>query len=167
MSDLNRADNLPHPHKPTMNSPDLVQEIGQRLNLTGLTLKDGICRLVFDDQLPIDIEDDGSGNLCFHTNLGPAPFAGREDLFAALLSAHLFGLETGGAVFGLHPKTHEIFLFRSLPLEALQVDAALAALENFTQQAETWKGQLTTLQRESSDSGEASSDPVPPAGIRA
>lgn len=150
-----------------MNPADLVQEIGQRLNLTGLTLKDGVCRLVFDEQLLIDIEDDGVGNLCFHTTLGPAPFNGREDLFAALLSAHLFGLETDGGVFGLHPKTHEIYLFRSLPLDALQVDAAFNVLERFTQQAETWKRQLATLAQESSGSSETDAGSVPPAGIRA
>src|SRR5688572_5319609 len=69
---------------PSVNPPDLVQELGHRLNLTGLTLNGGVCRLVFDQSLPIDLEDDGLGNLCFHTVVAPLPHEGREALFSAL-----------------------------------------------------------------------------------
>ncbi len=131
-----------------MNPPDLVAEIGARLNLTGVTLNDGVCRLVFDRHLPIDIEDDGAGNLCFHTVLAPMPHEGREALMSTLLSSHLFGLDTDGAVFGLHPKTNDIYLFRSLPLDGIVVDAALTALERFTQQAEAWKQRIDAIVRE-------------------
>jgi len=60
-----------------------------------------------------------------------------------------------------------IYLFGSLPLDALQVDAAFNVLERFTQQAETWKRQLATLAQESSGSSETDAGSVPPAGIRA
>ncbi|MFO1450188.1 MAG: type III secretion system chaperone [Opitutaceae bacterium] len=122
-----------------MNAPDLVQELGSRLNLTGLSLTDGVCRLVFDRQLPIDLEDDGAGNLAYHAVIGVLPHGERERVLRTLMSAHLFGLETGGAAFGLHPRTDEVYLFRLLPVENLEVELALRVLESFTQQAETWK----------------------------
>lgn len=122
-----------------MNAPDLVQELGSRLNLTGLSLTDGVCRLVFDRQLPVDLEDDGAGNLAFHAVIGVLPHGERERVLRTLMSAHLFGLETGGAAFGLHPRTDEVYLFRLLPVENLEVELALRVLESFTQQAETWK----------------------------
>jgi hypothetical protein len=152
-----------------MNPPDLVQELGQRLNLTGLTLNDGVCRLVFDRRLPIDIEDDGVGNLCFHSVIGSLPHEGRETILSTLLSAHIFGLETDGAVFGLHPKTHEIYLFRSIPVEALDVDGALAILERFTQQAENWRQKLETVAGEAATSAPApeSAELLPGEALRA
>ena len=150
-----------------MNPPDLVQELGQRLNLTGLTLNGGVCRLVFDHHLPVDLEDDDAGNLCFHTTLGPLPHEGREALFAALLSAHLFGLETDGAVFGLHPKTDEIYLFRSLPVETLDVDTALNVLERFTQQADNWRQKITSLAPPSPPATADAPAPLSPEALRA
>jgi len=152
-----------------MNPPDLIAELGQRLNLTGLTLNGGVCRLVFDQTLPIDIEDDSSGNLCFHTVLAPLPHDQRESLLAALLSAHLFGVDTDGAVFGLHPKTDELYLFRSLPVESLDVDKALTALERFTHQAEVWRRRIDAIGRETR-SGSAAADgsaAIPAEALRA
>ncbi|MBL9207649.1 MAG: type III secretion system chaperone [Opitutaceae bacterium] len=122
-----------------MNAPDLVQELGSRLNLTGLSLTDGVCRLVFDRQLPIDIEDDGSGNLAFHAVIGVLPHGERERVLRTLMSSHLFGLETAGAAFGLHPGTDDVYLFRLLPVESLEVEQALRVLESFTHQVEAWK----------------------------
>ncbi len=150
-----------------MNAPDLVAELGTRLNLTGITLNGGVCRLVFDRRLPIDIEDDGAGNLCFHTVLGPMPHDRREALMTTLLSSHLFGLDTDGAVFGVHPKTGDIYLFRSLPLDGIAVDSALSALERFTQQAETWKTRLDGIDRETPSDGTDAATPASSELLRA
>lgn len=130
-----------------MNPPDLVQELGRRLNLTGLTLNDGVCRLVFERHLSVDIEDDGAGNLCFHAVLGPLPHANRESVLLRLLNTHLFGIDSDGAAFGVHPRTQEVYLFRTLPVATLDVEVALDVLERFAQQAETWKRQLRELSR--------------------
>lgn len=138
-----------------MNPSDLVQELGQRLNLGGLSFADGICRLVFDGSLTVDLEDDGSGGLTLHTVLTSLPHDGREVVMAALLSAHLFGLDTDGAVFGLHPQTQDVYLFRTLPTDGLSVDAAYAALERFTQQVETWRERIDLLVRESAPASPA------------
>jgi hypothetical protein len=141
-----------------MNPHDLVHELGNRLNLTGLSLSNGICRLMFDRSLPIDIEDDGNGNLYYHCNLGPLPHQNREAVLASLMSAHLFGFETDGAAIGLHPKTNDLYLFRSLPIESLEVDGALKSLERFTQQAENWKKRLPTLAQENPPATPSASD---------
>lgn len=142
--------------RPAMNPSDLVQELARRLSLTGVTFADGICRLVFDGELAIDLEDDGAGGLVFHTVVSPLPHEGREVVMAALLSAHLFGLDTDGAAFGLHPRTQEIYLFRALPAGSLDVDSAYAALERFTQQAEGWKARIEALIREAEPPASAS-----------
>lgn len=150
-----------------MHPTDLVAELGDRLNLTGLTLNGGVCRLVFDHSLPIDIEDDGAGNLCFHTVLAPLPHDGRESLLLTLMSSHLFGVHTDAATFGLHPKTQELYLFRLLPAEALDADTALTALERFTQQAETWRNRLESMTAEANASAPAETDPLTADALRA
>lgn len=131
-----------------MNPSDLVQEIGRRLNLTGLTFTDGVCRLVFDSDLAIDLEDDGAGQLVLHTALGQVPHDNREAFLRRLLAAHLFGFETGGAVFGVHPQTDEIFLFRVLATHDLTVDRAYEVLETFAHHAETWRQKLNEFGRD-------------------
>lgn len=148
-----------------MNPPDVIQEVGSRLNLTGLTMAEGICRLVFDRSVPIDIEDDGVGNLYFHTSLGKLPESNREAVLIALMGSHLFGLQTDGAVFGLHPKTHELYLFRSLPVETLEVEGTLKVLERFTQQAQDWRGRIQELIHELGVQSDDES--LEPGGIRA
>lgn len=150
-----------------MNSPDLVQELGQRLNLTGLAFNNGVCRLVFDQSLFVDLEDDGEGNLCFHAMLRPLPHEGREAVLTALMSAHLFGLETGGAAFGLHPKTDELYLFRSLPVQTLDVDTAYAALESFAHHAGQWRTRIEELSRDATAAGAADGSRVPLDILRA
>lgn len=150
-----------------MNPTDLVAELGQRLNLTNLTLTDGVCRLVFDRTLPIDIEDDGAGNLCFHTIIASLPHDNREPLMRALLSAHLFGLETDGAAFGVHPKTDEIYLFRLLPVENLEVETALTALERFTHHAESWRRRVESIAGETTGSLGDEAEPLANGAIRA
>lgn len=131
-----------------MHLPDLIHEIGQRLNLPNLTLQDGVCRLVFDRTLIIDLEDDGAGNLCLHSVLTSLTAPGRDALLAPLLSAHLFGLETDGACFGLHPQTDELYLFRVLPIAALDAATAMDVLERFTHQVENWRRKIEQLGQE-------------------
>lgn len=151
-----------------MNPSDLVQEIGQRLNLTGLTFTDGACRLVFDQTLAVDLEDDGAGQLVLHTALGPVPHDHREAFFRALLSAHLFGFETDGAVFGVHPQTDEIYLFRSLSVDGLSVDHAYSVLEQFVHQAESWRQKISQIARTDDAAASATSDTQPAfPGVRA
>lgn len=148
-----------------MNPSDLVQEIGQRLNLTGLKFTDGACRLLFDQTLAVDLEDDGAGQLVFHTALGPVPHDHREAFFRALLTAHLFGFETDGAVFGVHPQSDEIYLFRTLAIDGLSVDQGYSALERFTHQAESWRQKISQI---ASGTPSAASEPNPAfSGIRA
>ncbi|WP_414663691.1 type III secretion system chaperone [Horticoccus sp. 23ND18S-11] len=150
-----------------MNPSDLVLELGQRLHLTGLTFTDGVCRLVFDPALAIDLEDDGHGQLVLHTTLGQVPHDNREAFLRGLLSAHLFGFETDGAVFGVHPQTDEVFLFRILAVDDLTVDRAYAALETFAHHAETWRQKINELGRDGDAEPSAGSDHEPAiAGVR-
>jgi hypothetical protein len=143
-----------------MHSPHLIQELGRRLNLTGLSFTGGVCRLMFDRSLPIDIEDDGQGTLFFHTTLGLPPHGHREAFLGTLLSAHLFGMETDGAVFGLHPKSGELYLFRALRVDTLEVETTLQSLERFTQQAQNWRKRVAEISQELA---QAAASPTTPA----
>ncbi len=142
-----------------MNPSDLVGELAQRLNLTGVTFANGVCRLIFDGSLAIDLEDDGAGRLTLHSVIATLPGEGRETVMATLLSAHLFGLETDGAVFGLHPQTHDIYLFRTLASESLEVDLVYGALEGFVHQVEVWRDRMAVIVREARP---PAPNPVPP-----
>ena len=149
-----------------MNPSDLVAELGARLNLTGLTFVDGVCRLMFDQTLAIDLEDDGAGSLCFHSVVGQVPHVDREILFRHLLSTHLFGVQTDGATFGVHPMTDEIYLFRSMPADTLDVETAYRALEQFTQHVEAWRHRLQAAVVAADDTG-AALTPLADTALRA
>lgn len=111
---------------------DLLAEFGRKAGLGSLGLDDqGVCRLSFDGSLIVDLEfDEDAGVLHLYSAVGPVPAGEREAVYQALLSANLFGRETGGATLALDRGRDEIMLCRALVpdhVDFLAFEAVLAA----------------------------------------
>lgn len=116
-----------------MNASDLLAELGRTLGLPDLALSGlGTASLVIDGDLTLNLEHEAdAGLLVAYLSLGQAPADGRDDCFARLLAANLFGHDSGGGSIGLDRGSDELVLSRSFVLEhtdALGLEAGLAAL---------------------------------------
>lgn len=116
-----------------MNAPDLLAELGRSLGLPDLALSGlGTASLIIDGELTLNLEHEkDAGLLVAYLSLGQAPAEGRDDCFARLLAANLFGHDSGGGHIGLDRASDEIVLSRSFVLEhtdAMALEAGLAAL---------------------------------------
>ena len=99
-----------------------IQELGQRIGNTGLTMTGNTCALQSANcQLVIEYEEaTGSAYLwsavaTLPTDLDELDYA---DLYEALLSENLTGNSTGGARFALDAPHNRILLCESLPVKA-------------------------------------------------
>lgn len=114
----------------------------------------GVCRLSFDDTLIVDLEhDDGAGVLHIYATVGPIPAEGKEEVYASLLSANLFGAETGGATLAIDRPRGEIVLCRAVDPEHLDPTAFENTLQAFVNALEQ--------QRESLNSADNTAPEVP------
>jgi hypothetical protein len=125
---------------------ELLSAVSGQDGLPNLTTNDqGVCQFRVDDRLTITLEaipQEPAAHL--YTVLCHAGESGREDLFASLLEAHLFGRELGdGLAFGYDPATAEILLYRRLTAHEMSEEAFLAALSTFINWADHWSEKLT------------------------
>lgn len=122
-----------------MSLDDVLREFGSRTGLGQLARnRDGICRLVFDGGLVVDLEaKDDKADVSITAAVGPL---GGDVGTAALrdfLAANLMIDENGGAALGLDLTRDELVLCRQLPSEGLNYATFERTLERF----------LTHLQR--------------------
>lgn len=123
-----------------MKIEDLLKELGNSTGMNDLALNDSnVCRIVFDEKLTVDIEAiPGGETFFFHAVVCPVPPGGERELFAKLLSANLFGQETGDASFGLDKNLNDIVLFQKFSAEQTDYQAFVSALEAFVDNLERW-----------------------------
>lgn len=126
-----------------MSPHNLVLELGQRLGITLSLDQAGLARLMIDNVLPVDFEhDESTGRLLVYATLGVTPSGGaREAVFAALLSAHLFGAETGACAPALDPVRDELLLWFALD-EHSSLEQAMDALEQLVSCTEHWRERI-------------------------
>lgn len=82
--------------------------------------------------------------LFLYAPLCPIPLDESEKLrlFDHLLSANLFGQETGNGWFASDMKSHQILLIERLPLDRLTVPVFMTALQDFIARLSHWKENL-------------------------
>lgn len=143
---------------------DLLAEFGRKAGLGVLALDDkGLCRLSFDDTLIVDLEEDeGAGVLHIYATVGAIPAAGKEMVYATLLSANLFGTETGGATLAIDRLRGEIVLCRSVQPDHLDPTAFEGILESFVNTLEQQRENLNSAVGAGSEAPAAS---MPPQGM--
>jgi Tir chaperone family protein CesT len=127
-----------------MSVDDLLREFGSRTGLGTLARnRDGICRLIFDGGLVIDIEaPDHDPDLYITAAVGPLETDAGSALLRDLLATNLMGKESAGAALALDQTRDEIVLCRQLPVEALTYRAFERAIESFLNHLERCRAYL-------------------------
>lgn len=149
-----------------MTFDELIQSLSGRFGLSELAAnQDGMIRLAFAGDVDVDIEPEAELDaLHIYSALGPQ--TDDPDVLTRLLAANLFGKDTGGAVIALDDFLKQILLVRTFALSTLDVDAFLAALEEFVNHAELWRNRLTSGDLTSYPTREPATEPRPELMIR-
>lgn len=158
---------LSHNREDPMEFHKMIQLAAERLQLASNMPADATSlEIRFKDGVALNVEYHEEANavslaslLCFYP-----PESQKAALFEALLHGHAFGLLTGGASFGADPEAGKVFLFKTLPLDRLDGDGFVEALQGFHGVSRAWKeaydsGRL--LGTSAAPSGRPASSPVP------
>ncbi|WP_461833103.1 type III secretion system chaperone [Desulfothermus sp.] len=123
-----------------MHLKDLLKQLGQEMGLGTLEMdEDNTCRLVFDDIINVDLEvTDDNKILWIYSVIGVLPVDNREKFYERLLSANLFGKETGDAAFAVDTNTKEVLLITKVNLEKIDFQDFINLLELFVDRTEFW-----------------------------
>ncbi|MEJ2670394.1 MAG: type III secretion system chaperone, partial [Gammaproteobacteria bacterium] len=92
------------------------------------------------DIIVIETSPDGQ-YVYLYSMLFTIPSSSKMAFYERLLTANLFGKETGMASFSCNPKTSEVFLTRTLSLDGLAYEQFALALEELLQCMEYWREQ--------------------------
>jgi len=141
-----------------MNIPDALNELGSLLNLPELALNDeGVCRLVFDEDLTLDFESMADGRM-LHLSTAITTLDTEnqnESFFQTLLHANLLGLATGGAHFSVNEASDEVLLERTLKMDQHDATGFCSAVESFVNHLEGWKERLSSLESQPPDASKS------------
>ncbi len=127
---------------------ELLREVAEDLGLPELTLNaSGVCQVVVDGHLEVTLEEVPlEQSVHIYSAVASVPDSGREEYFASLLEAQLFGREIGeGAAFGFDRDAGDILLCRKLSLTDMDGERLAAALNEFVNWAEHWKTKLSSF----------------------
>ncbi len=127
-----------------MNAQDLLQNLGQSVNLPGLGFDaNGCARLLVDGTIAVNFEHDpASASIQLYSTLGALPSQGREALFLQLLEANLFGARTLGSTLAVDSLYGEIVLCRSVPLDDAEPASFADLVAQFVSTVEDWTARL-------------------------
>lgn len=137
-----------------MNIRDVLKELGLQMGLDNLKLDENrVCRLVFDKEFAVDIEASEDEKIVhIYAKVVSAPPEKREEFYALLLEANLFGKGTGGAMFALDQTQNDVYLCRALSMESTDYQDFVNVLETFVNHLEAWVKKIDSgsLSREGS-----------------
>lgn len=144
----------------------LMGELGSRIQIPDLKFDDNnVSSVIFDDSLKVEFETLPDGKTLFlHSVVGVVPPGVSAAFYARLLSANLFGVETGRAVLALDKDQGEVMLFQRFNVEDLEYADFEKSLEEFLARLEYWKNLFETGKVAAEESGNSSS--FMPGGIR-
>lgn len=129
-----------------MNTKILISELGGRLGLDGLDFNhEGVCRLVFDENLVIDLETVGDESLNIYSAVCRVPDGKRESLYELLLAANMTGKISGNGFFAVDFSTQEVLLQTSYHAYDADVQRFVDMLESFLNDVEHWRTAVSGL----------------------
>ncbi|MEZ0387510.1 MAG: type III secretion system chaperone [Verrucomicrobium sp.] len=134
-----------------MKLDDLIKQLGASIGLPNLGLTDGSCRLVFDGNLPVDVEEaEEESQAHLLSNLGPLPQEEGEEsrYYRRLLEANHFGRETGGMTLALVPSEGQFFLCGIISLGTVSLESFSKMLARFAREAHHWIVELESMSRD-------------------
>lgn len=122
----------------------LLESLAAQIGLPQLSLdNNGVCRLVFDAKLTLDLEPaDNGATVYLYAVIGNAPLTAPGELFSSLLSANYFCRETGSAFFSYDTDSGDILLQQKFLLDGLTPPVFLAQFEQFVATAESWLARI-------------------------
>ena len=136
-----------------MHIDELLSSLSARLGTELVLNEHGACRLVFDENVRVNLEaDEMDDTVYLHTSF-PLPPGGGEALYKALLGANLFGYEAGGAAFALDEAHGEVVLNRVLHVGGMDAVLFAGILERFVEAAEDWQKRLEEFGGHGGDDG--------------
>lgn len=131
-----------------MNIPDAIAEFGHHIGLPALALDDaGLCRVVFDGTLAVDLEATPDGRALQVMALATPrdlPSCSTE-MLEAMLGANLLGVSTGGAHFSLSRADGHVFFERRLDMASLDFNGFAMEMESFVNHLEGWQMKLAAM----------------------
>ena len=122
-----------------MDYNELMEGFATRLGIKGLVVKDGITALSFDGMKVEIVHNEEDDSVLFYGVVGQGPTDDIPKYNAFLLQANFLFQGTRGATLSQNPRTKEYVLVRAFPLEYLDTDAFIAALEVFVNDLERWR----------------------------
>lgn len=162
-----------------MEIEQLVEQFGQDSGLGQLKLnQDGLCRLVFDDKLFVDIEKT-SKNFVIHSVVGKNPPVQQDEqleYMEMLLQANSPDHAVGDIHLGFDIKADEVLIFQNFAGVDVDFDYFKSCMNEFITQTGKWRSRLSATGGGHTDEPEAAkakpatdfSDPsqLPPGMIK-
>lgn len=149
-----------------MNIRDVLKELGAHMGLDNLKLDENrVCRLVFDKEFAVDIEASEDEKIVhIYAKVVSAPPEKREEFYALLLEANLFGKGTGGSMFALDQTQNDVYLCRALSMDSTDYQDFVNILESFINHLEAWAKKIDSgsLAHEGGASNLSSDIDLPP-----
>ena len=129
-----------------MKLTSLLAEFGSETGLGECPMdEEGVCRLVFDGDLVVDVEqediEEGQAGFVLYSAVGLLP-ADDPKVLRRLLGANLFARGTNDAVLALDEQLDEVVLFRRCEPEQMDYAAFVSVLTDFVNQLEYWREDL-------------------------
>lgn len=122
----------------------LIAEFGRQCGIDDMRPDDdGTVDLELEDGVTLTLQLNADGDhLLLFTTVGLVGEAVGGDLLLELLSANLFGRETGGATLSLEPGTGQIVLYRAERLDGLLAGQLVHLVDRFADSAAFWAARL-------------------------
>jgi len=117
------------------------------------------CMVVPDSGVPVSVEyRPDAGDVILRSVLSILPTEATDDerLFKNLLQAHLFGLDTAGAVFAVDEDAEEIIVWRAESIRQLRADRLAMLIENVSAVARYFEPKPETNHQETATSSDLS-----------
>lgn len=102
--------------------------------------------LFLDPDLEIYLSENPNSGITLMAHLAELPKSNREDFLRNVLSANLFGKETGGNVLGVDQEEKQLLLTRQLPPKTSYKEF-YHSVEEFANYAEAWRVEATSAQK--------------------
>lgn len=123
----------------------LIQQLLSSLGIEKISENaDGSYLIQFEPETKVVFRENPEKGITLCANLGSLSKKHTEKVMLALLSANLFGRETGNAMLGLDKEAKDVLLIEFLP-EAIDFKNFHDAVELFVNYADCWKQDLPKL----------------------
>ncbi len=144
---------------------ELIAGFAAKFGVEGIVTKDGITALKIDGMRVEIVHNEVDDSVLFYGVVGQGPTDDIPKYNAFLLQANFLFQGTRGATLSQNPKTKEYVLVRAYPLEHLDTDAFIAALEAFVNGVERWRKVLAEFNPVKDEADAMQQEPSPFSGF--